>query len=249
MKKSTLPLVKVKKTVVVKKAKAPTSVKSPVKEEKKAPIHSMSVTVLGADGESKGKTALPPEIFGAKVHENILAQSVRVYLANQRTGGAHTKTRGEVEGSTRKIYRQKGTGKARHGGIRAPIFVGGGIVFGPRPHEYRLHMPKKMRKVALSSALSYQMNEGNIVVIDGLDHIEPKTKLMLSAFSVNKLDTDKLLLVLSSQTQNVRRALGNVASITLRPATSLNAYDILWHKTIVFVKDALPIVKETYISQ
>jgi large subunit ribosomal protein L4 len=235
------PRVKVAKTSAKKEVK-------PVEIEKVASSHSLSATVLGADGAPRGKASLPAELFHAKVHKTLMSQSVRVYLANQRVGGASTLTRGEVEGSTRKIYRQKGTGKARHGGIRAPIFVGGGIVFGPRPQDHRLDFPKKMRRIALASALSYQFAEGNVVVLDGLDAIEPKTKSMLHVLAVNKLQTDKLLVVLPKDPKNITRGLRNVQGVTLRPANNLNAYDVLWHKTIVFTKDALPLLKETYSS-
>src|SRR3990170_6251019 len=139
---------------------------------------SLNVPVVGVDGKTKSKIQLPKELFGAKVNKALLAQAVRVYLANQRTGNAATKTRGEVEGSTRKIYRQKGTGRARHGAIRAPIFVGGGIVFGPRPHDFHLDFPKKMKRRALGSALTSKLGSGDVIVVSGLSDLEPKTKYM-----------------------------------------------------------------------
>ena len=123
-----------------KEVKAEVSIVEKVSEKA-----TVSVNVVGIDGKISGKIALPGEIFGEKVNKALLAQAVRVYLANQRQGNASTKTRGEVEGSTRKIYRQKGTGRARHGSVRAPIFVKGGIVFGPKPRDFSLDMPKKKK--------------------------------------------------------------------------------------------------------
>src|SRR5258708_225116 len=120
-------------------------------EKKYTPV---SVDVIGVDGKVSGKVSLPGEMFGEKVNKTLLAQAVRVYLANQRQGNASTKTRGEVDGSTAKIYRQKGTGRARHGSKRAPIFVKGGLVFGPKPRDFSLALPQKMKRKALFGALS-----------------------------------------------------------------------------------------------
>src|SRR3989338_5152877 len=125
--------------------------------------------VFDTKGALKKTIDLPKEIFGVQENNILLAQAVRVYLANQRQGTVSTKTRGEVAGSTRKIYRQKGTGRARHGSIRAPIFVHGGLVFGPKPRDYSMKFPKKMRKAALASALSSKVNDAQVKVVDGLE--------------------------------------------------------------------------------
>src|SRR6266404_5428662 len=122
----------------------------------------VSVAVVGIDGKVSGKVSLPGEMFGEKVNKALLAQAVRVYLANQRQGNASTKTRGEVDGSTAKIYRQKGTGRARHGSKRAPIFVKGGIVFGPKPRDFSLSLPQKMKRKALFSALSAKVKDKEV---------------------------------------------------------------------------------------
>lgn len=186
--------------------------------------------------KTKPKEVLPKELFGGKVNEKLLAVAVRVYLANQREGSAKTKTRGEVEGSTRKIYRQKGTGRARHGSIRAPIFVGGGIVFGPVPRDYHLTMSKSVKRAALLSALSARKNDTKI--ISELDTLEPKTKKAASALK-NAGITGSTLLVVASESQSLSRAARNLKAVDLIGARDLNPYAVLTHKYIVFTKKSL----------
>jgi len=201
----------------------------------------LSISVLGVDGKSKGRMTLPAEVFGVKPNKALMAQAVRVYLANQREGGAATKTRGEVEGSTRKIYRQKGTGRARHGSIRAPIFVGGGIVFGPVPHSFSMDFPVKMKRRALASALSTQLMTGNVVVVDGLEGLS-KTKAMARALSAVGASNSPLL-VLSKDSGNARRTARNIEDVDILPADSLNTYKVLAAQKLVFMKDAVAEVK------
>ena len=167
------PAVKAVKTVVKKEIK-------PVAKTVKSPVSKLTVSVYGMDGKSSGTVTLPKEIFGEVVNKKLLAQAVRVYMANKRQGNASTKTRGEVEGSTRKIYRQKGTGNARHGSIRAPIFVKGGIVHGPKPRDFGLDLSKKMRRKALFSALSAKLQDGDVKVVSGFEKMTPKTKQFVS---------------------------------------------------------------------
>ncbi len=209
-----------------------------------AEVHGLSVNVVDVEGKTKGKMTLPAEVFGEKINKPLLAQAVRVYLSNQRAGSASTKTRGEVEGSTRKIYKQKGTGKARHGGIRAPIFVGGGIVFGPRPHSFAMSMPTNMKRKALASALSAQLKEGNVIVVDGFETLKPKTKFM--AQSLSKISgKDSTLLVVTKDAEMVVRITRNIGHVDTIPATDLTTYGVLTHHKIVFMKDAVQAVKET----
>lgn len=186
--------------------------------------------------KSKPKDTLPKELFGAEVNEKLLATAVRVYLANQREGSAKTKTRGEVEGSTRKIYRQKGTGRARHGSIRAPIFVGGGIVFGPIPKKIHLTMSRSMKRMALLSALSARKNDTKIM--PELDGIEPKTKISARILK-NAGITGSTLLVVASESKNLTRAARNLKTVDLIGARDLNPYTVLTHKHIIFTKRSL----------
>jgi large subunit ribosomal protein L4 len=199
---------------------------------------------------SKTTMTLPQEVFGAKINKSLMAQAVRVYLANQRIGAAKTKTRGEVQGSTRKIYQQKGTGRARHGGIRAPIFVGGGIAHGPRTHDFSLSMPQKMRKQALFSALSSKKATGDIIVVKGLDGISAKTKEMMTVLKTIHMDEKKtnLMLVVPKEVEkitSVMRAARNIAGISLIPVTSLNTYEVVKSKTILFMQEAIQELSKT----
>ena len=181
---------------------------------------------------------LPEDLFAAKINNALMAQAVRVYLANQRQGSASTKTRGQVEGSTRKIYRQKGTGRARHGAIRAPIFVGGGVVFGPTPRDYHLSLPQKMKHAALASALTNALQEGKVIVVSGLSDMAPKTKKMAHALdSIGAVGAT--LLVVSKGVSGVIRAARNIERLDIMPIQNLHAYSVISHQKLVFMKEAL----------
>jgi large subunit ribosomal protein L4 len=204
----------------------------------KRKVGDVTIDLYAPDGTVKGKLELPTEYFAAKINKVLMAQAVRIYLANQREGGASTKTRGEVEGSTRKIYKQKGTGRARHGGIRAPIFVGGGITFGPRPHSFTMSLPQKMRKLALASALTNQLHDNAVKVVDGVESLPSKTKafaLMFEQLSCN----GKTLFFLSRQEQGIYRAVRNLATVDCVPVTNANTYETVTHRYIVFTKQAI----------
>lgn len=201
----------------------------------------LSVDVFDLSGKVVEKMTVPAEVFGAKINKVLIAQAVRVYRANQRLGTASTKTRGEVEGSTRKIYRQKGTGRARHGSIRAPIFVHGGIVGGPKPRDYGLKMPKKMKRLALFSSLSDKYAVSKIVIVDGLAGIEPKTKKFVGLIENIKLNENKkkVLLVTAGAIENLKRAARNVEGVTITNVNTLNTYDVLSSKHLLFMKEAI----------
>lgn len=209
---------------------------------------SLSVDVYNAVGKTVGKISLPKQVFAAKVNPVLMAQAVRVYLANHRAGTASTKTRGEVKGSTRKIYRQKGTGRARHGAKRAPLFVGGGIVFGPKPRDYSLKIPKKMKRKALVSALTSKFKDKAIKIITSFDKVTLKTKTMNQLF--NRLGenkkSDKVLIVISQQNENLYRAMRNIPKLTIRPARQLATYEILSHNEIIFTRDSIESLGQIY---
>ena len=207
--------------------------------------------------DMKGKVAetikLPKEIFGAKINDKLMAQAVRVYLANQRLGTASTKTRGEVHGSTKKIWQQKGTGRARHGSRKAPIFVHGGIVFGPHPRDFSLKLSKKMKRLALFSALSYKLKKGEIKGITGFEKIKPKTKLMVAAIKNLGLSpkSKNVLLITASTTkefENIYRAARNIESVNILNANLLNTYAILNSKTILLIKDSLKVMTDAFLK-
>jgi len=225
------------KKVVAKKVEAALKVSATAK--------SVSVDLYDTTGKVVGKIALSEEIFGGKVNKKLLAQAIRVYLANQRQGNASTKTRGEVEGSTRKIYKQKGTGKARHGSVRAPIFVKGGIVFGPKPRDFGLVLPQKMRQKALFSALAARVQDNGIKVVAGLEALEAKTKVfveVLEKLAVSK----KILVIMGEESNNVKRATRNIQGVLTVGATRLNAYEILRAKHVIVMKDAVAALEKRF---
>jgi len=237
-----------RKAVVKKPVAKVSAAKVPVAKKVVAPkevkVSGLSAPVYDAKGAKAGTISLPKEIFGAKVNQPLMAQAVRVYLANQRQGNAATQTRGEVTGSTKKIYRQKGTGNARHGGKRAPIFVKGGVAHGPHPKDYNLALPKKMRKAALISALSLRAKDGEIKVLSGLTKIEPKTKLMnvlITKLSEPKTKNSVLLVTsdVPKKLPNVYLAGRNIENIQITSATLLNTYEVLKYKNLLFMKEAV----------
>ncbi len=237
-----------KKEVVDKKnmTKEMPPVKTTIRKLKKT--SSLQIDVMNMKGDVVETIALSRKMFDASVNETLMAQAVRVYLANQRVGAASTKSRGEVKGSTRKIYRQKGTGRARHGGVRAPIFVGGGIAFGPKPRDYSLAMPQKMRQKALFSALTVKNQKGDISVISDLTEIKPKTKDFLSVLASLKFDLRKknILLVLDQKTENIQLAARNIEGVTYILANQLNTYEILNTQKIIFLKEALKVLEDNF---
>lgn len=238
--------VAVKKEAAVKVSKPAEALNTASKVVKTTNV-SLTVDVYGLDGKVAGKISLPKEIFGEEINKKLIAQAVRVYQANKRQGNASTKTRGEVEGSTRKIYRQKGTGNARHGSVRAPIFVKGGIVHGPKPRDFSLELPKKMRRKALFSALSGKLQDGEIKILSGLEKIEPKTKQFASVLSKLEFDSAnrKMLLIAPDSFDSAKRASSNLKAITNASILRLNALDVLAHKYLLFSKEAIAEM-ETY---
>jgi large subunit ribosomal protein L4 len=214
-----------------------------VKKKTAAVRNAVKIDVLDLNGKVVETLSLPGEIFAAKVNPTLMAQAVRVYLANQRRGTVSTKTRGEVEGSTRKIYRQKGTGRARHGSIRAPIFVGGGLVFGPKPRDYSMSMPQKMRRAALFSALTTKLNDKELSVVQGFEKLEPKTKAMVKALTgVTDMKKPSVLLVIPTDVksvENITKATRNIAGVTYLSVNQLNTYAVLRAKQLIMTKDAV----------
>lgn len=230
---------KVEKKVAEKVVKAKAAA-SPKKTDAKEASVSLKVTVVGVDGAAKGTMSLPQEIFGAKPNKTLIAQAIRVYLANQRQGNASTKTRGEVTGSTRKIYRQKGTGRARHGALKAPLFVGGGVAMGPKPHDFSLSLPQKMRKKALISALSEKAQNGMVKIIDG--EFSGKTKevanLMKALELTNKKKINNVLLVIDKN-ENAKRGAHNLGGLAIETFETLTTYGVAVNRNVVFLKNAV----------
>jgi large subunit ribosomal protein L4 len=214
----------------------------------------LKVDLYDLEGKKSGQVELPKEIFGAKINKTLMAQAVRVYLSNQRRSLAKAKTRGEVDLTKAKWFRQKGTGHARHGAKSAPIFVGGGKAHGPTGEQnYSLKMSKKMKKKALFSALSAKLKEGKILVVKDLSKIEPKTKEMLKIMKNLKLKTKndkeklKILLILPESIDNVLRASRNIPGVNLTPVSLLNTYEVLNGGNLVFMKETIDKLKQIWI--
>ena len=206
----------------------------------------MAKTALyNMEGKAIGEVELSDEIFAAPINEAAMHLMVRSYLAAQRQGTQSALTRGEVRGGGRKIYRQKGTGNARHHGNRAPQFKHGGVVFAPKPRDYDLAVNKKVRRLAFKSAMTSKLNAGEIIVVDKLELKEAKTKLM--AETLKKLQAEKkALVVLREREENIIRAAANLPQAKVSYVNTLNVYDILNAGKLVMTVAAKESVEEVY---
>lgn len=191
-----------------------------------------------ADGKKGKARALPASLFDGVVNEPVLHRVVRAYLANQRQGTAAAKTRAQVRGGSRKPWRQKGTGRARHGSIRSPIWVGGGRAFPPRPHSWRERIPKKVRAVARRSALSARARDDRVVLVDGLEFEEPKTRRLVDYLDQVEAD-GKVLVLTDGVKENVVLSARNEKRVQVLPLGQESAYHVLWAGTVVIEVPAL----------
>lgn len=196
------------------------------------------------EGSEKGTRDLPVGVFDCETKESVVHQAVLAHLANQRQGTSKAKGRSDVAGGGKKPYRQKGTGRARAGTIRSPIWRGGGVVFGPHPREYRQSLPKKMRRAALCSSLTSRAKSGDILVVDDLSYTEPSTKRV--AELMKKLDAyqKKVLLVLDRSNIAVVKSARNIRGMKVTLGRMLNAYEVLWADKIIFTQSALAAMEE-----
>lgn len=201
-----------------------------------------TVAMYNINGEQVGELMLNDEIFGIEVNESVLHEAVVMQLASRRAGTHSTKTRADVSGGGRKPWRQKGTGRARHGTIRSPIWRGGGIVFGPHPRDYSYSLPKKVRRLALKSALSSKVNSGDILVVEDLQMEQPKTKDMVKI--LGNLKVNEALLVTAASDQTVAKSARNIPGVKPLGAAGINVYDILAYNKLVITKDAVAMVEE-----
>jgi large subunit ribosomal protein L4 len=201
------------------------------------------VAIYTVAGQQTGDLELNESVFGVEVNEALIHQAVVMQLAAQRLGTHATKTRGLVRGGGRKPWKQKGTGRARSGSTRSPIWVGGGTVFGPTPRSYAFRMPRKQRRLAIKCALSDKVQSGDFVVLENLDFAAPKTKdvvKMLNDFSVDK----KVLLVTAETVENVEKSSRNIPGVKAISSCGLNVYDILNHNKLFITKDAITRIEE-----
>lgn len=202
----------------------------------------MQLPVYNLAGEIVEQVDLSDAVFGLPMNEPLLHQAVVRQLANQRQGTSATKTRGMVIGSGRKLFRQKGTGRARHGSIKSPIFRGGGITFGPQPREYRQRMPKRMRQQALRTALSAKVAGEALVLLQALEFDQPKTKQMVAV--LNHFDVRSALVVLPQPDEMVQKSARNIPDVKTLPAHSLNVLDVMRHRHIIMPVAAARLVEQ-----
>jgi len=198
----------------------------------------LRVTVYNADGEAVGEAELREDIFGIEPNMAVMHQALVRQLANARLGTHKTKSRGEVSGTTHKVWRQKGTGRARHGSRKVNLWRGGGVTHGPRPRSYRQKMPRKMRRLALRSALSVKAADGQIVCVDKLEMAAPKTRAMIDVLERLGLDASVLIL-LPERNENVEKSVRNIPDVCILRASYLNVRDLLNYDYLLIPLGAL----------
>ncbi len=203
-----------------------------------------SVALYNIAGQEIGTVKLSDEIFAQEVNQAVLHTVVRAYLANQRQGTQSALTRAEVRGGGIKPWRQKGTGRARQGSTRSPQWRHGGVVFAPKPRDYRISINKKIKRLAMKSALSAKVNDGGLIVFDALDIAAPKTKEMIKVLDAVK--AGKALVVLPEKDEIVERASGNIPNVKTTLVGTLNVYEILKYDTLILTKDSLAKIEEVY---
>jgi len=216
------------------------------REEKKMP----KAEVINRQRQVVEQLELSERVFGAPFRRALVHQVIVGYLANQRQGNASTKNRSAVRGGGAKPWRQKGTGRARAGTIRSPLWRGGGIVFGPTPRSYRVRLPKKMRREAVRSVLSRKLKDGEVVILDDFQLEQPKTRLVAQLLSDLQLDTaeSKVLLVLAEHQPDVLRAARNIPGLFVTNVEMLNAYDLAACERLLLTRGAASRIEERYRS-
>ena len=204
----------------------------------------LKVDVLDMNGKKKSEIELNENVFGVEVNDVVVHAALVNYLANQRQGTQSTKTRAEVRGGGRKPWRQKGTGRARQGSIRAPQWIKGGIALGPKPRSYKYAIPKKMRQLALKSVLTSKVQEGSLVVVDKLELKEIKTKEMVNV--LGNLKVNNALVMLDEKNLNVQASARNIEGVKTTLVNTMNIFDLLKYDSLVLTKDAVKKLEEVY---
>lgn len=200
------------------------------------------LNVLNMNGQNVGEIELADSIFNVEVNEHVLYEVVKNQLANKRQGTQSAKTRAEVRGGGRKPWKQKGTGRARQGSIRAPQWIKGGVVFAPKPRDYRMSIPKSMKKVAMTSALTSKV--ADMVVLEDLTFEAPKTKEAVKM--LNAFEAKKTLIITAEVNENVYKSARNIEGVTVMPVNNINVYDLLNCKTLMITKEAVNKIEEVY---
>ncbi len=200
------------------------------------------------DGTRSGQVDLPASLFAGEINEAVIHEAVVTYLANQRQGTASTKERSDVAGGAKKPYRQKGTGRARAGTIRSPIFRGGGVVFGPHPRSYRKKMTKKSKRQALTSSLSSRANAGDVLVIKALEMSGPKTREMAGVLKAIDVYRRKVLVVLEKSDEAIIKSARNIPGVRVTLANMVSTYDVMWADKILLTSGAITKMEEVFAS-
>lgn len=204
----------------------------------------MQYSVVNKNNQEVGKVDLNESIFDIEVNQGTVWEVIKWHLASKRSGTANTKTRSDVSGSNRKIYPQKGTGRARHGDIKANIFVGGGVVHGPHPRDYYFALPKKVRKKVLKGTLSFKLKNNEVIIVEDFDFEQPKTKNAIEVLKNFACDNSKVLLVLPQKIENVVKSFRNIPKVKILPVEGLNSYDILNAEKVIVFKSAVDKIQE-----
>ncbi len=204
-----------------------------------------TLKVYNIEGKEVGDIQLNESIFGVEISTESMHQVVLAQLANKRQGTQSAKTRAEVRGGGIKPWRQKGTGRARQGSIRAPQWIHGGIVFAPKPRDYRVSIPKSMRRTAMKSALTSKVQDNEMIVLESLNFEAPKTKDMIKV--LNAFEAKKTLIVVAESNENIYKSARNIPGITVLPVNNLNVYDILKYEKFMVTKDAVSKIEEVYV--
>lgn len=199
----------------------------------------ITLPVLNSSGAEVKNIEINNKLFTDKINTALLHQAVRMYLANKRQGNASTKTRGNVQGGGKKPWRQKGTGRARAGTIRSPLWRGGGVVFGPHPRDYSYLLPQKIRHKALIESVNAKIKDNNLVVIDELKLEKGKTKEIASFLSNLKSEGQKVLFVLDGADEKIKKASQNIANLRIIPRSNLNAYLVIWSEKLIVTEEVL----------
>ncbi len=205
-----------------------------------------TVDVVNQKNAKTGQVDLPEKIFSGRINKPLLHEVTVLWLRNQRAGTSSTKGRSEVSGGGRKPWKQKGTGRARVGSSRSPLWVGGGTIHGPKPRNYEVEIPKKKKMGALRSALSLQFKEGNVLVIEGVPLEGPKTSKVAALIKSLGLAGEKVLLVIPGESEVMEKSARNIEDVMAVAPETLNAYLVLYHRKIVFFKETLSRIEEVF---
>jgi large subunit ribosomal protein L4 len=207
----------------------------------------VEMNVHSIEGEKIDEMKLNDDMFDANINKHIVHQIVKRYLAEKRRGTASTKGRSDVRGGGKKPWKQKGTGRARAGTIRSPLWVGGGVIFGPENRDYSYSIPRKMRLVALKSVLSGKVKNKDIIILDKLELKDGKTKDITYILDKFHIKNDKIIIVTDKEDENVKRAANNLKNVMVITANKINTYDLVNYQKMLITKEALKIIEEVFV--